>query len=355
MQPPLSICIPTYNRASFIGSCLDSVASQLTADIEVVILDGASTDNTAGVVEPFCRRYSTFRYVRRDRNQGIDEDILKVVELASGKYCWLLSDDDQLAGGALKLVLHRLRQHENLAGASLNSAAFDKTMSYPIRTVPAIAHGQLTEDHLFTDRDQCFALLGIHLGYLSGQVVSRALWQEVARASVLSPYLGTCWILVYMIGRILERNPRWLYIHDPCVRYRAGNDSFAERLGTLRRQLVTHDSYARVLNGLFDRGSPVRRRVLQTLVSDRMPRTLANTKANGASLYLQARLLKLYTSLYWRYPTYWWKVLPLFAIPNFLFRSVRSLYLRAKARERSALENQAHTPAGRLPSAGQKL
>ena len=49
----LSICIPTYNRAAYIGETLASIISQSNDDIEIVIVDGASTDNTADVVTSF--------------------------------------------------------------------------------------------------------------------------------------------------------------------------------------------------------------------------------------------------------------------------------------------------------------
>ena len=54
-KPLLSICIATYNRANFIGETLDSIILQLTEDVEVVIVDGASTDNTREVVESYVK------------------------------------------------------------------------------------------------------------------------------------------------------------------------------------------------------------------------------------------------------------------------------------------------------------
>jgi len=335
MDPSLSICIPTYNRAEFIGDCLESIIPQLTDQMEIVVLDGASRDRTSEVVEAYRNRCPAIRYVRLNTNRGVDEDILEVVDLARSDYCWLMSDDDLIGHGAVEHVRQRLRQHQNLAGASLNSIAFDRTMSYPVRTVTAISRGRISADHLFQDREECFRQLGVHFGYLSAQIVSRGLWHEVVRNSDLKPYKGTCWILVYMIGCMLQRNPNWLYIHHPCVRNRTGNDSFIERLGTLNRQLVTHESYATVLYGLFDKSGAVSHQVRETLLADRMPRTLANTKANGVSWSVQVQLLKLYTRLYWRHVTYWWKVLPLFFVPNQVFRIVRSLYMRIKSRRRA--------------------
>ena len=49
-RPQLSICIPTYNFGEFIGQALESLQRQYRPGVEVVILDGGSTDSTADVV-----------------------------------------------------------------------------------------------------------------------------------------------------------------------------------------------------------------------------------------------------------------------------------------------------------------
>ena len=51
--PLLSICIATYNRASYIGETLDSIIPQLDDDVELLVVDGASTDNTEDVVRKY--------------------------------------------------------------------------------------------------------------------------------------------------------------------------------------------------------------------------------------------------------------------------------------------------------------
>ena len=51
----LSICIPTYNFGEFIGATLQSIIKQATDEVEIVVVDGASTDNTAEVVRAFQR------------------------------------------------------------------------------------------------------------------------------------------------------------------------------------------------------------------------------------------------------------------------------------------------------------
>jgi abequosyltransferase len=320
--PLISFCIPTRNRANFLLKTLTNLAAQADPDCEYVIVDGASQDTTAEVVEQFARGGHRIVYFRRDESIGVDRDVLKAVELASGTYCWLMSDDDQLEPGAYRYVCEALRQNPDVAGASLNTAAYDATLSYRVRTVPAVSGGRITSDIVCQDRDQCFSLLGIHLGFISSQVVHRMTWLAAVAARDTSPFCNA-WIIVYVIGEMLNRSPKWLYLHRECIAYRSGNDSFSARLGVYGRQLITHENYAFTLNALFGRDSQTCRAVLRTLISDRMGRTLAMIKADGASLKLQWSLATLYVRKYHAFPAFWLKVAPLFLVPNVLLRCVR--------------------------------
>ena len=80
----LSICIATFNRAAFIGATLDSIISQATEEVEIVVVDGASSDNTSQVMDEYKRRFPRLRYFRQETNGGIDVDYSKTVEFARG-------------------------------------------------------------------------------------------------------------------------------------------------------------------------------------------------------------------------------------------------------------------------------
>src|SRR6185436_13851531 len=104
----LSICMPTLNRASYIGETLDSILPQLAEDMEVVVVDGGSGDGTADVVGRRAAACPRIRYhvsavpgAPKPSNAGYDRDCDAAVKLAQGKYCWLLPDDDPLAPEAL--------------------------------------------------------------------------------------------------------------------------------------------------------------------------------------------------------------------------------------------------------------
>ena len=140
------------------------------------------------------------------------------------------------------------------------------------------------------------------------------------------------WLLVYIIGRMLEDNSQWLYMHRKCIGYRSGNDSFKERLGILKRQRLAHDDFEKIVKDLFGYRTKVYNAVLRTLLSDRMARSLAVMKADGLSLSLHGSLFKLYVSRYWFFPLFWIKILPVFFVPNFIFRWVRIVYYGIRSR-----------------------
>jgi len=327
----LSFAIPTRNRAAFLGKALDRIIAQATDEVEIVIVDGASTDNTEQVVQDYKKQFARIRYFRRDKCIGVDRDIVAVVELAEGEYCWLLSDDDYLEDGAVAFVLDLLRKYPDISGATLNYHDYDSEMKFQVHTNPASSGNMLKSDHLFSDAEECFSLLGPQISFISTQVVKTTLWKDVVSAYDLEPYIND-WLMPYIIGRMIQKQPKWLYAHEAYVRRRIDNDSFSERVGVYNRQLITHVAYRDTLIGLFGAQNSVCKRVFYSLLADRMARSLAVIKANGSPLDLQFKLFLLYTRYYAQYILYWVKIVPIFFIPNFIFTITRRLYLKFQAR-----------------------
>ena len=104
-QIRLSICIATYNRSAYIGETIDSIIGQINHKLEIVIVDGASPDTTPEVVEKYTSIHPNVRYFREITNSGVDADYDKAVGYARGQYCWLMTDDDLMAPGAIRCVL----------------------------------------------------------------------------------------------------------------------------------------------------------------------------------------------------------------------------------------------------------
>lgn len=100
-MPTVSVVIPTYNHARYIRYALDSVIRQNYQNLEVLVIDDGSTDNTANLVKPYRPRIN-YIYVK---NSGTPSALNRGLSLTVGKYiCWLSADDVFLGDKVAKQV-----------------------------------------------------------------------------------------------------------------------------------------------------------------------------------------------------------------------------------------------------------
>lgn len=91
-NPIVSICIPTYNRASMVSDAVRSALNQTYSQIEVLVVDNASVDNIEEVVSSF--HDPRLKFVKNDKNLGQFGNFNRCIELAQGKYIHILHSDD---------------------------------------------------------------------------------------------------------------------------------------------------------------------------------------------------------------------------------------------------------------------
>lgn len=103
MGPEISVIIPVYNIEKYIEECLQSVVSQTLQEIEIIVVDDGSTDNSARIIQEFARRDERIRIVRK-KNEGLALARKSGIEIARGKYIQHLDGDDYLETNALELL-----------------------------------------------------------------------------------------------------------------------------------------------------------------------------------------------------------------------------------------------------------
>lgn len=94
-EPLVSVCIPNYNYGHFIEMAIKSACEQSYSNIEVVVVDNASTDQSIDIIASLQQKYQ-FRFVRNERNIGMVENFNKCMELSNGEFVLFLSSDDVL-------------------------------------------------------------------------------------------------------------------------------------------------------------------------------------------------------------------------------------------------------------------
>ena len=93
-QPLVTIGIPNYNYASYLHECISSVINQTYKNIEILISDNASTDNSVEVIKSF--NDPRIRYWVNDENLGVYPNWDLLVKEAKGEYFKILQSDDYI-------------------------------------------------------------------------------------------------------------------------------------------------------------------------------------------------------------------------------------------------------------------
>ena len=93
----VSICIPQYNRIRFLLKSLEIIEKQSYPDIEIVISDDRSTDNTVSEIKRLIPVYKyPIIFDINPRNMGYDRNYRKCIEMATGEYAVVIGNDDSL-------------------------------------------------------------------------------------------------------------------------------------------------------------------------------------------------------------------------------------------------------------------
>jgi glycosyltransferase involved in cell wall biosynthesis len=215
----LSLCIATYKRGAYIGETLEALIRELPMGVEIVIVDGASPDNTREVIEPIAARCPAIRYIRETTNSGVDRDFDKAVGYARGTFCWLMSDDDLVVPGAVARVRDALEPTLDLLIVNSQLRTADLSALITERILP------MRDDRTYglETHQEFFADVGDYLSFIGAVVIRRDRWLARER----EPYFGTLFIHVAVIFQ--APLSRIKVLAEPLILIRYGNAMWTSR------------------------------------------------------------------------------------------------------------------------------
>jgi glycosyltransferase involved in cell wall biosynthesis len=125
----LSICIPTYNRINKTLLLVTSILEYDDVDIEVVVLDNCSSDNTETVLGNI--KDNRFRYIRNNQAVGGMQNIITSLTYGRGEYVMLCLDKDRILGDKIKEFINHLKKIDVVAGhCLLNTDNYSEDIIY---------------------------------------------------------------------------------------------------------------------------------------------------------------------------------------------------------------------------------
>ncbi len=119
-HPKVSIITPSYNQGNFIGATIESVLAQTYPNIEYILIDGGSTDDTMAVVEQYRDRIDI---VVHERDRGQSDAINKGFRLATGDLVGWINSDDLLYPDCVERIVELYKNHPD--GTIFYSASSD--------------------------------------------------------------------------------------------------------------------------------------------------------------------------------------------------------------------------------------
>lgn len=113
-MPKVDICIPCYHYGHFLGDCLDSVLLQTSEDVRILVIDDASTDDSAAVARRYAAQHPCIEVSVHPVNRGHIATYNEGIAWARSEYLLLLSADDLLTRAALDRAVAVMDDHPEI-------------------------------------------------------------------------------------------------------------------------------------------------------------------------------------------------------------------------------------------------
>lgn len=183
-QPLVSVLMTAYNREKYIGEAIESVLQSSYKNIELIIVDDCSSDNTINVATNYVAKDARVKLFRNEKNLGDYPNRNKAASYASGVYIKYLDSDDLIYPFALDIMVHAMEKFPK-AGLGLCTRQCDKPLPVFLSSREAYLEHFLGGSHF--DRAPASAIIRRscfnQTGGFSGErmIGDMQLWFNIAR------------------------------------------------------------------------------------------------------------------------------------------------------------------------------
>lgn len=110
----ISIVIPTYNRGKFISRAIDSIINQNYKNLEIVIVDDGSTDDTENVIKKYQIGEKRIKYIKNTVNRGVNYSRNCGIKASTGEWIAFLDSDDEYLPSSLLTICNILKSNNHI-------------------------------------------------------------------------------------------------------------------------------------------------------------------------------------------------------------------------------------------------
>jgi len=308
----LTIAIPTYNGSATIQRTLDSIFNQpfSTDEVNVMVCDNCSTDNTLAVLEPYAHKIELFK---NEQNLGGDRNFQLCAERSTTQYVWIVGDDDLLRSDAIESVLQKIRNHD-YAAVFVNFSLYDVKLQQEVLPKYVAIEEDVVAKGISAFLDQT----KIAANFLSAVIHNRACFVGVDA----SAYLGTCWLQFAVILDYVNDQDTLIVATPYVCNMGDSSDREFNRGGVAVKILNNLFSIVKNAKSPFIRPE-VRQETLDT-IHQRLKYRILSAKRLG--LKVDKALFDSLKQNFGKYPGFWFVDAILLFTPNFVINIVYAIY-----------------------------
>ena len=167
MDKKISIIIPVYNIEKYIERCLNTVTSQTYHNLEIIVVDDGSTDNTSFLIDQYAKKDHRIKVIHQV-NQGVSVARNKGLDIATGEYIGFVDGDDIIEEDMFEMLIKTLIEH------NVQIAHCGYQMVFPNHT-----------DYYYNTLQECYWNKEKGLfELLSGRMLEPGLWNKLYKAEL---------------------------------------------------------------------------------------------------------------------------------------------------------------------------
>lgn len=224
----VSILIPCYNHEAFLADCLTGIVQQTYANIELLICDDCSPDNSYQVIQQFApalqERFSRVEILRNQTNCGVTKNINRMLNLAEGEYIKILASDDAMVPETIEKMVTYFTEHPDCDVVITNGMRVQEDQHY----------GSFVSDSLIYDETPNFSpegfferLARLNCIFAPGAMVRFSVFQTHGFYDETIPVEDMeYWLRLLKAGQV-----RFGYIPDALIFYRINSNSMSSLSG----------------------------------------------------------------------------------------------------------------------------
>lgn len=297
----ITIGIPVYNGEKSIADLIRSIIipEDLLDNIEILVSDNCSTDNTAEIVKEFTH----VKYFKNLKNIGYDRNVHNVFEKALGEYVWTIGADDVIIGDkTLNRICKIIVEQPN------------------VRLINVAENSGLKNEYEIYSNDENFLIDSkFQSGFVSSNIINRETWLNANP----SDYFDTGWIHFGVIMKIANCNTS-IITRSKLVgenpRFSQEPKNWDLNGSSLLIMLKLVQIFCKMPQLGYSKNATKKAKLL---IKNQYPRNIIKAKAKGLNVSFQ--MILDFISSYSAFPTFWLLDLPFLVAPKFICRSVYSL------------------------------